>query len=117
MEWTLDKNRPISPQLCEKLAVMISVGECKPNERLMSVREVALSAGVNPNTVQKSYEELERKGLIYSVRGSGWFVNSDITVANDLVNDLIKEKTKVFFEDMVKLGLDPGKIKKYVEEW
>ena len=54
MNWSLDKKQPICPQICEKLCVMIASGELSPGDRLMSVRDVALSAGVTPNTVQKS---------------------------------------------------------------
>ena len=74
MGWNLDKKRPLCPQICEQICVLISKGELKPGERLMSVREVAVSASVNPNTVQKSFEQLEQRGVIYSKRGSGWYV-------------------------------------------
>ena len=66
MNWTLDKSRPICPQICELISVAIANGEFAANEKLLSVREVALLAGVNPNTVQKSFEDLERRGVIHS---------------------------------------------------
>ncbi len=118
MEWELDKSRPICPQICEKLCVMIANGEIKPNEKLLSVREIALNAGVNPNTVQKAFELLEQKKLIYSVRSSGWFVEADVgTVAKETVDNMILEKTKEYFENLKKLGMTDAEIKAYIKEW
>ena len=61
MQWTLDKSRPICPQICEQICLAVANGEFAAGEKLFSVREVALMLGVNPNTVQKSFEELERR--------------------------------------------------------
>lgn len=115
--WNLDKSRPICPQIGEQISVLIASGEIGPNQKLMSVREVALNAGVNPNTVQKAFEQLERQGLIYSVRGSGWFVSDNIATAGDAVQSLITEKTRTYFEEMRKLGCSTEKIKQLVKEW
>ena len=49
MTWTLDKNRPLCPQICEQVCVRIATGEFLPNSRILSVREMAIAAGVNPN--------------------------------------------------------------------
>ena len=116
MDWTLDRSRPICPQICEQINVGIASGELKPGERLMSVREVALAAGVNPNTVQKSFEELERAGSVYSVRGSGWFVSEDITSAKERVNEMIRARIDEFFRDMERLGVTPDTVNNYLEE-
>lgn len=117
LDWKLDKSRPICPQICEELSVMIASGEVKPDQKLLSVREVAVTAGVNPNTVQKAFEELERQGLIYSVRGSGWFVGQSIDTAKETVNNLTKSKIESFFNEMQKLGLNLEQIKQLVKEW
>lgn len=117
MEWELDKNRPICPQLCEQLCLKIVKNEFRPNEKISSVREVAVSAGVNPNTVQRSFEELERQGILYSVRGSGWFVKDDVALAKEVFENILKKKTKEYFSDMNTLGLSNEEIKEYVKEW
>ncbi len=117
MSWMLDKTRPICPQICEQICVKIAAGEFNPNERLMSVREVAVVAGVNPNTVQKSFEQLDQKGIIYSVRGSGWYVSADTQTAENEVNELIRSKTSDYFGQMNALGMDNSEIKRYVKEW
>lgn len=117
MEWQLDKKRPICPQLCEQLCVFIASGAIAPGSRLLSVREAALEAGVNPNTVQKSFEQLEQQGLIYSVRGSGWYVSENLAAAQETAKRLRKEKTAEYFSAMQALGLDTAQTKEYIKEW
>lgn len=117
MVWELDKSRPICPQLCQIICVAVAKGEYAPSERLLSVREIALQAGVNPNTVQKSLEELERRGVIRSVRGSGWYVNETIdNVAADEVKLLKKKKTEDYLAAMAQLGCDQEEILQYLQE-
>lgn len=67
---------PIYEQLIEKLSELIILGALAPDEQLPSVRSLARDLGVNPNTVQKAYQELERAGIIYSVAGKGSFISS-----------------------------------------
>jgi DNA-binding transcriptional regulator YhcF (GntR family) len=117
MKWELDKSRAICPQICEQLCVGIASGELESGAKLFSVREVAVSAGVNPNTVQKSFEQLEQKGIIYSIRGSGWYVGDDTSAAKEMVTKLISEKTLEYFTQMKALSLDETEIKQYVKEW
>lgn len=117
MEWKLDKNRPICPQIKEQICVSIARGEFKAHDRLSSVREIALSAGVNPNTVQKAFVELEQTGLIYSVRGSGWFVADNIETAKGIVIAMVKIKTSAYINEMQSFGFSLDEIKNYVEEW
>ena len=117
MPWKFDKNKPICPQIEETLCAEIANGKLEPNQRLLSVRDVAIKAGVNPNTVQKAFTELEQMGLIYSVRGSGWFVSENTELAKERADQLKREKTKAFFSDMQTLGVSVDEIKKYVEEW
>ena len=117
MDWRLDKKRPICPQICEKLCVLIASGEITAGERLMSVREVAVYAGVTPNTVQKSFEQLEAQGVIYSKRGSGWYVNENTDIAKKVLNDLIRLKTIHYLNDMQNLGLDKKEIIQIIKEF
>ena len=110
MDWILDKKRPICPQLVERLCILIASGEIGAGERLMSVRDVAVSAGVTPNTVQKSFEQLEQFGVIYSKRGSGWYVSDDNSVARDMLSGLVRSKTGAYIADMRSLGLNDSTI-------
>lgn len=117
MDWVIDKNRPICPQICEQLCLRIAHGEFAPHEKILSVREIAVAAGVNPNTVQRSLEELERKGILYSVRGSGWFVTENISLAGEVLEGILAQKTADYFAAMEILGMDAAAVKKYVKEW
>ena len=117
MEWSLDKSRPICPQLCETLRAKIATREFLPDQRLPSVREVALSAGVNPNTVQKAFDQLEAEGLLYSQRGSGWFASADDTIGSRLLSEITEKKITAFFNEMKALGMSEEDVKKYVASW
>ena len=117
MKWTLDRKRAICPQLCEQLCVMIASGEFPVGCKLPSVRDIALSAGVNPNTVQKSLETLAEQGIVYAERGSGWFVSDKTEAASKITDNVVFEKTAEYFEQMKALGLNTEMVKKYVEEW
>lgn len=60
---------PLSEQLEARIAELIIGGEMAENEKLPAVREVAKALTINPNTVQKTYRQLEQRGLIYSLPG------------------------------------------------
>ncbi len=117
MEWKLDKNRAICPQIKEQICISIARGDYKAQDKLSSVREVAIAAGVNPNTVQKAFSELESSGLIYSVRGSGWFVADNVETAKGIVGAMVKIKTASYINEMQSIGFSLDEIKKYLEEW
>ena len=117
MNWIIDKGRPICPQICEQLCLRVATGKYAPNEKIPSVRDIAVAAGVNPNTVQRSLEELESQGVLYSVRGSGWFVGEDVAQAREVLAEILKKKTADYFEAMRILGLDAAAVKDYVKEW
>lgn len=116
MNWNINKSLPICPQICEQICVMIVKKELLPKNKVFSVRELALKIGVNPNTVQKAYEILESKKIIYSVRGSGWYVGEDLEIALNVVKELSNKKTTDYITDMEQLGYSKEEIKKYILE-
>ncbi|MCM1133293.1 MAG: GntR family transcriptional regulator [Ruminococcus flavefaciens] len=67
---------PIYEQIYNKIIELAVSGTLAENEQLPSVRSLAKDTGVNPNTVAKAYQELERKGVVYSVPGRGSFVSA-----------------------------------------
>ena len=115
--WNLDKSRPICPQICEQLCARIAAGQFTPGQRIMSVREAAVSAGVNPNTVQRAFEQLEQQGVLYSVRGAGWYVAENDQYAKDMQSNLADAAVREFFEKMAALGVDTAQAKNMVKEW
>jgi GntR family transcriptional regulator len=66
--------QPLHEQIKEKMKMLIIRGVLQPDEQIPSVRELAQSLTVNPNTIQKAYKNLETEGFIYSVRAKGSFV-------------------------------------------
>ncbi len=70
---------PIFEQIKEQLKRQILMGVWAPGEQLPSVRSLASELGINPNTIQRSYQELEREGFAYTVAGKGCFVEDDIS--------------------------------------
>ena len=74
--------RPLNEQVTEKLQTLILAGALPAGSRMPSVRELAMELSINPNTVQRAYAELERRGLICPVKGRGNFVSADAGIAS-----------------------------------
>jgi len=89
MDLKSKKNASIYIQIAESICDRILRGEFKPLEKIISIREMAVLLEVNPNTVQRSYEWLQQKEIIYTQRGKGYFVNEN---AKEIVMDFRKQK-------------------------
>ena len=116
MSWNLDHNMPIYLQLMDRIQRDIISGRYGPGDKLPSVRELAVEAAVNPNTMQKALSELERRGLVYSQRTSGRFITED----EELIKELKKEQAAgylaEFMANMHNLGLKDEEIRALFEE-
>jgi len=87
--------RPLYEQIKEKIKMLIISGVLKPDERIPSVRELAQSLTVNPNTIQKAYKDLETEGFIYSIRAKGNFVTPrDCSAHHPRREELLRELKK-----------------------
>ena len=111
-----DNERPIYVQLVEKLELDIVSGKFKPGERIASVRELALTAQVNPNTMQKALAELENRGLIYTERTNGKYVTKNQELIEKVKKDLATEKAKIYLNDMKNIGIVGKDAIKYLQE-
>ena len=116
MKWNIDKTRPICPQIYEQMCCLIVNKKLLSREKIYSVRELAVKLGVNPNTVQKTYDLLEEKKIIFSVRGSGWYVSEDVSLAKEVLDGVIKGKINTFLEEMQQLGIDKNTVLNYLTE-
>ena len=116
MPWDLSNDRPIYLQLMERIQQDIVSGVYSPGDRLPSVRELALEAAVNPNTMQKALSELERSGLVYSQRTSGRFITEDETMLKQLKSQLAEEHIRDFFEKMRQLGFQSEETLALIQE-
>jgi len=104
MTWKLDDSRPIYTQIIEHIQMDIIAGRYKPGDKLPSVRDFAMEAAVNPNTMQKALSELERSGLVYSQRTSGRFITDDASAISNLREQLARLQLEQFLEKMKQLG-------------
>ena len=104
MTWSFTPDRPIYLQIQEELKLSIVSGSYPPGEKLPAVRDLALEAAVNPNTVQRALTELERDGLVYAQRTSGRFVTEDTEVIEKTKNDLAMDLVGAFLEKMAAIG-------------
>lgn len=116
MEWTFRSDQPIYSQLSNHLKAAIVTGYFTPGQRLPSVRDIAMEAGVNPNTVQRSLAELERDGLVFSQRTSGRFVTEDPEKIRSVRETMAKEVIRDFLKAMRKLGIDRHETIAFLEK-
>ena len=108
---------PIYLQIILFIKRGLIAGAIVNGDELPSRRVLSALLGVNPNTVQKALETLEAQGLLYSVRGSGWYVQEDISRAREVLQELRMEKTREFFAVMESLGLSAEETREFVKEW
>lgn len=115
MPWNFDSERPIYTQLLEQIRLYIISGKYPPGSRLPSVRELAMEAAVNPNTMQKALSELEQSGLLYSQRTSGRFVTEDTALIETVRQHTAEGYLADFMEKMKQLGYSQQEICQLME--
>ena len=116
MEFVFDNDRPIYIQVVEQLRLFILSGKLNEGEKLPSVRELAVIAKVNPNTMQKALVELEDDKLIYTERTNGKFVTDDKKLLKKFREELAKEKVITFVDDMKFIGFSKEEIIEYLRK-
>jgi DNA-binding transcriptional regulator YhcF (GntR family) len=116
MKWYIDSDRPIYKQLVEQIELRIISGVYTPGDKLESVREMAMDAGVNPNTMQKALAELERMELVFAQRTSGRFITEDLKVIEEAKKNLAVQEIGAFLEKMKKLGMGRNEILALMEK-
>lgn len=116
MEWNIDENKQIHFQLVEEIIKRIVKGIYQQGNKIPSVRDLALEAKVNPNTMQKALLELEDKKIIFTKRTTGKYVTDDKKIIKSLVNELSKKIINNFFTDMEKLGITKKEAQEMIGE-
>lgn len=116
MDYIFDNERPIYVQLVEKIRIEIISGKLKSGERIPSVRELALTARVNPNTMQKALSELESEGLVYTERTNGKFVTDNKELIEKIKRKLAEEKVNNYINDMKNIGITYEEAVMYLQE-
>ena len=94
----------------------IASGRLQPGSKIDSIRSLAVTFQVNPNTIQKSLQELERDGLIYTDRTNGKFVTDDVVLIKSLNKKLVKELLSSFMNEAKKLDISIEEIQEVLNE-
>ncbi len=110
MAWFFSNDKPIFQQIVDIIIINIIKGVYPLGSRLDTVRELAIEAGVNPNTMQRALAEIEHTGIIYTRRGDGRYVTDDEGIINSFKNKYVEEYTKRYIESLNNLGLDNSQI-------
>lgn len=111
----LKDRRPLYEQIKEKLKLLIIRGVLKGDEKLPSVRELAQSLTINPNTIQKAYKDLEADGFIYSVRGKGNFVAPLEYVINPVRQEELINQFKKIVAELIYIQVPKEEILDHVD--
>jgi DNA-binding transcriptional regulator YhcF (GntR family) len=118
LSWKFDDGTPIYLQIAEQIRTQIASGELPPGGKIPTVREIAETAGVNPNTVQRALSELENSALVAAERGNGGrFVSANPDILNKLKHDLARNAASDYLDKMSKLGFEKTAAKKYLTEF
>ena len=116
MEWRFRSDLPIYAQIVEQFRQSIVSGKLSPGQRLESVRDLSMEAGVNPNTMPRALQELEREGLVYTQRTAGRFVSEDAAVIERGKRAMAMEKIREFLSAMNSLGYSREEILSLLSE-
>ena len=117
MEWNFKSGVPIYTQIIDEMTMRIASHTYQPGDKLPSVRDLAMDAGVNPNTMQRALAELERRGRVYSERTSGRFITDNEEVLKSLHEDLARRYFDEFTDKLRKIGMTPAEIPAEIEKW
>ncbi|MCI8611250.1 MAG: GntR family transcriptional regulator [Clostridiales bacterium] len=107
MAWTFNQTLPIYLQTAHRIRSDIVCGRYCKNEKLPSVREFALTASVNPNTIQRAFGLLEEEGLVVTQGTAGRFVTADNAVITQARDAIAKQLVEEFAAKMTELGYSP----------
>jgi len=107
--------RPIYEQIVERFQELMMSGGLEQDAQLPSVRSLAMDLSINPNTIQRAYAELERKGYIYSVKGKGSFV-ADNSALKDSRRQAVLQKQEETALAAAGLGIERETLKDVIDK-
>ncbi len=105
-----ESTRPIYLQIIEKIKAKIILGEPGLGERLISIRDMALQMGVNPNTISRVYAQLEQEGVVETKRGMGTFVVEDPALIERLQEEVIDKRILTVVNSLAEAGFTDEQI-------
>jgi GntR family transcriptional regulator len=116
MQFVLDLSLPVYEQIVNQMQRMIARGEVELGMKLPSVRDMAVQLKINPSTVVRAYQELERDGLCEKRRGQGTFITSSQAKVEEVKKNLAADALRSFIQNMRSLGITKELAQKWLEE-
>ncbi|ACV62486.1 transcriptional regulator, GntR family [Desulfofarcimen acetoxidans DSM 771] len=116
MSQSFNTTQPIYLQIIQRLCRQVIRGELGSGDKLPSVRDLAVQMGVNPNTAQRVYAEMERLQVAETRRGLGTFITENESRLKQLREELKKELISNFIADMQEMGYMDSEIVEGVRE-
>ena len=108
--WPFKEGTPIYLQIIEEIKTRIVRGEYEAGSQVPPVRELAIEAGVNPNTVQRAFAQLESEGILKSDRTRGRFVTDEKSVLGELRKTMSSRFVTGMIKGMKELGMSDDEI-------
>ncbi|NIK68414.1 GntR family transcriptional regulator [Paenibacillus sp. BK033] len=116
MTIVFDNNMPIYIQIMNYVKKQIITGRLNPGDKIESVRDMALELQINPNTIQRTFQELEREGIVETRRGLGRFVTSRESTIMQIKKEMAGELLERFVQGMKELGFEKDDIVAIVKD-
>ena len=116
MEFNFNNESPIYIQLVRELKIAIVIGVYPLGSKIPSVRDLAIAAKVNPNTMQKALSELEEDKLIYTERTNGKYVTNDKKLIDKVKKDFANDISTKYINSMNNIGISLNEAITYLQE-
>lgn len=114
-----DNDKAIYLQIADGICDSVLAGTLNPGDRIPSVREYASRMGVNANTVMRSYDYLDQKGIIFNRRGIGFFIAPDASesIRSERRDTFFNVEAESYFQRMAEIGLSPEEVSALYSEY
>lgn len=116
MAWSFSADKPVYIQIADRIQKAVLSGEYQAGEQIPTVRQLALEAAVNPNTVQHAFTELENAGIIIAKGTLGRFVTEDAQVVQAVRERVARQLAKAFVKEMGQLSIDQQQLMELIRE-
>lgn len=116
MAWTFTSDRPVYLQIADRIIKSVLSGEYELGQQIPAVRQLALEAAVNPNTVQHAFAELEHDGIVISKGTMGRYVTEDAHVVEICRKKMAQQLVNNFVENMESLSISKEETIAMIEE-
>lgn len=117
MAWNLNADQPLYIQIVNRLKLDIISGKYQPGDKIESVRDLAQIAAVNPNTMQKALQELEKTELIKTQRTNGRYITENQELLQNLKTEILLQYLQDFMERARTFGYTDNEIRHIVDDY